>query len=80
MYCKLRYDIVKYDFGNYMKLIILPFTQKGREGKQTMLEKVVEVSKKIPDEKLTHIKWKAELLQLIYTIRIKKEIYENLRK
>jgi len=35
-----------------MKLIILPLTQKGREGKQTMLEKVVEVSKKIPDEKL----------------------------
>jgi len=35
-----------------MKLIILPLTQKGREGKQVMLEKVVEVSKKIPDEKL----------------------------
>lgn len=35
-----------------MKLIILPLTQKGKESKHDMLEKVVEVSKKIPDEKL----------------------------
>lgn len=35
-----------------MKLIILPLTQKGKEKKQGMLVKVVEMSKKIPDEKL----------------------------
>lgn len=35
-----------------MKLIILPLTQKGKKSKQIMLEKVVEVSKRITDEKL----------------------------
>lgn len=34
-----------------MKLIILPLTVRGSEGKQTMLEKVVDLADKIPEEK-----------------------------
>ncbi|MCL2253705.1 MAG: hypothetical protein FWC09_04600 [Lachnospiraceae bacterium] len=40
------------DDNDIMKLIILPLTQKGKEGKQDMLQKAVEVTKKITDEKL----------------------------
>lgn len=55
-----EYQVIKDKIENHqpltgddiMKLIILPLTQKGKEGKQDMLKKTVEVSQQIADEKL----------------------------
>lgn len=47
---KLHSNILLSD-DDLMKLIILPLTVRGSEGKQTMLEKVVDLADKIPEEK-----------------------------